>query len=89
LAPEVAQAARTSHSTLGLVQISREMLSINFFSNSSSFRSTTKLSSTMSFLGSGASKSNEDIKTALLQQVQQEAAMNNARALIGVRHFRS
>jgi hypothetical protein len=40
----------------------------------------------MSFLGSGAPKSNEDIKTALLQQVQQEAAMNNARALIGVRH---
>lgn len=43
--------------------------------------------STMSFLGSGSSpKSNEDIKTALLQQVQQEQAMNNARALIGVRH---
>ncbi|KAF3393829.1 Mitochondrial import inner membrane translocase subunit tim13 [Penicillium rolfsii] len=38
----------------------------------------------MSFLGSGSSpKSNEDIKTALLQQVQQEQAMNNARALIG------
>ncbi|CEJ53775.1 hypothetical protein PMG11_00116 [Penicillium brasilianum] len=37
----------------------------------------------MSFLGSGTPKSNEDIKTALLQQVQQEAAMNNARALIG------
>jgi hypothetical protein len=41
----------------------------------------------MSFLGSSSSpKSNEDIKTALLQQVQQEQAMNNARALIGVRH---
>ncbi|KAJ5175876.1 Mitochondrial import inner membrane translocase subunit tim13 [Penicillium canariense] len=37
----------------------------------------------MSFLGSGSSKSSEDIKTSLLQQVQQEAAMTNARALIG------
>lgn len=40
----------------------------------------------MSFLGSSSPKSNEDIKTALLQQVQQEQAMINARALIGVRH---
>lgn len=46
----------------------------------------SNLPSTMSFLGSSSSKSNEDIKTALLQQVQQEQAMVNARALIGVRH---
>ncbi len=46
----------------------------------------SNLPSTMSFLGSSSPKSNEDIKTALLQQVQQEQAMINARALIGVRH---
>ncbi|KAJ5666714.1 Mitochondrial import inner membrane translocase subunit tim13 [Penicillium macrosclerotiorum] len=41
----------------------------------------------MSLFGSGSGSatpsSSGDIKTALLQQVQQEAAMSNARALIG------
>lgn len=43
----------------------------------------------MSLFGSAPSapsKSSEDIKASLVQQLQQEAAMNNARALIGVRH---
>lgn len=42
----------------------------------------------MSLFGSSSApaKSSEDVKTAIVQQLQQEAAMNNARALIGVRH---
>jgi len=43
---------------------------------------------TMALFGSSApapSKSSQDIKASLVQQLQQESAMNNARALIGVR----
>lgn len=42
----------------------------------------------MSLFGSSSAptKSAEDVKTAIVQQLQQEAAMSNARALIGVRH---
>lgn len=67
-------------------QISVILLEPTFFPVTSHLSHISTTPSTMSFLGSGAPKSNEDIKTALLQQVQQEAAMNNARALIGVRH---
>lgn len=39
----------------------------------------------MSFLGgSSSSSSSGDVKTAVVQQLQQEAAMTNARALIQV-----
>ncbi|KAJ5081949.1 hypothetical protein NUU61_010213 [Penicillium alfredii] len=37
----------------------------------------------MSMFGSSSNKSSEDVKTALVRQLQQEAAMTNARALIG------
>jgi hypothetical protein len=43
----------------------------------------------MSLFGSSVptpSKSSEEIKASLVQQLQQESAMSNARALIGVRH---
>ena len=45
---------------------------------------------TMSLFGSGsgspAPKSGADVKSGIVQQLQQEAAMNNARLLIEVRH---
>lgn len=43
----------------------------------------------MSLFGSGSGavpKSSTDVKNAVVQQLQQEAAMTNARALITVRH---
>lgn len=40
---------------------------------------------TMSFLGSNPSATSSDVKTAVVQQLQQESAMSNARSLINVR----
>lgn len=42
-----------------------------------------------SLFGSGSAapiQSSEEIKAAVMRQLQQEAAMSNARSLIGVRH---
>ena len=50
--------------------------------------SSTSTSTIMSLFGSGSgaapTKTSEDVKNAVVLQLQQEAAMTNARALIGV-----
>lgn len=47
----------------------------------------------MSLFGSGSAspvpKSGSDVKAGIVQQLQQESAMNNARLLIEVRHYLS
>ena len=55
-----------------------------FFSPSSSPSTSTIMSLFGSGSGAASTKTSEDVKNAVVLQLQQEAAMTNARALIGV-----
>lgn len=82
----VAQTAGTSHSGSSQSNSFLTNLSTHFDILPLLHTYAPTMSSLFGSSPSAPQKSPADVKSAIMQQLQQESATNNARALIGVRH---